>query len=269
MQEEAVKSKELEVAIKAALEAGKILEKHQKTEIERGIKEDKSMVTLADTESEEVIKKIISEKFPDHSIIGEETDAIKRDSYYTWYVDPVDGSRNFAHKIPFYAVSIALLHKEEILVGIVYNPATNSLFYAEKGKGAYLNDKRIHVSKANRDKCIVTVAVGRNSSQLLRRNLLHYLPENVVASVRDFGCTALDLAYVARGSTEADIKIGFKIYDAAPGILLITEAGGVVTGINGEKWKLSNEGSFIASNGVFHDILVNEVKNQKAKLGID
>ena len=250
------KSKELEVAIEAALQAGKILEKHQETEIERGVKEDKSMVTLADTESEEVIKKIISEKFPDHSIIGEETDAIKGKSSYTWYVDPVDGSRNFAHKIPFFAISIALLHKEDILVGIVYNPATNSLFYAEKGKGAYLNGKKIRVSKADRNKCIVTVAVGRNSSQLLRRNLLHYLPENVVSSVRDFGCTALDLAYVARGSTEADIKIGFKIYDAASGILLITEAGGVVTGINGDKWKLSDEGSFIASNGVFHDLLV-------------
>ncbi|MFZ2149703.1 MAG: inositol monophosphatase family protein [Minisyncoccia bacterium] len=262
------KSPELQIAIKAALEAGKILEKHQETEIERGVKEDKSMVTLADTESEEVVKKIISEKFPEHSVIGEETDAIIGKSPYTWYVDPVDGSRNFAHKIPFYAVSIALFHEEEILIGVVYNPATNSLFCAEKGKGAYLNDKRIQVSKANRDKCIVTVAVGRSSSQLLRRNLLHYLPENVVSSVRDFGCTALDLAFVARGSTEADIKIGFKIYDAASGILLITEAGGVVTAINGDKWKLSDEGSFIASNGVFHDTLVEEVKKQKEKLGI-
>ncbi|MFA6520622.1 MAG: inositol monophosphatase family protein [Candidatus Paceibacterota bacterium] len=263
------KSPELEVAIKAALEAGKILEKHQETEIERGVKEDKSMVTLADTESEEVIKKIISENFPDHSIVGEETDAIKGTSLYTWYVDPVDGSRNFAHKIPFFAVSIALLQGDDILVGVVYNPVTRSLFYAEKGKGAYLNDKKIHVSKANRDKCIVTVAVGRNSSQVLRRNLLHYLPENVVASVRDFGCTALDLAHIARGSTEADIKMGFKTYDAASGILLVTEAGGIVTGIDGNEWKLADEGSFIASNGIFHDILIEEVKKQKEKLGLE
>src|SRR3989344_1601526 len=94
------KSKELEVAIKAALEAGKILEKHQKTDIERGVKEDKSMVTLADTESEEVIKKIIYENFPEHSVIGEETDAIEGIGPYTWYVDPVDGRRNFAQKVP-------------------------------------------------------------------------------------------------------------------------------------------------------------------------
>src|SRR3989344_677975 len=262
------KSKELEVAIKAALEAGKILEKHQETEIERGVKEDKSMVTLADRESEEVIKKIISENFPLHSIIGEETDAVKNGSPFIWYVDPVDGSRNFAHKIPFFSVSVALLHGEDILVGVVYNPATNSLFYASKGKGAYFNGKKIHVSKSDRDKCIVTIAAGRKSSQLLRRNLLHDLPDNLVSSVRDFGCTALDLAHVARGSTEADIKIGFKIYDAASGILLVTEAGGIVTGIDGNKWGLSDEGSFIASNGVFHDVLVEEVKKQKDKLGI-
>lgn len=262
------KSPELEVAIKAALEAGKILEKHQDTEIERGVKEDKSMVTLADAEAEEVIKKIIAENFPSHSIIGEETDAIKNDSPYVWYVDPVDGSRNFAHKIPFFAVSIALLQGEDILLGVVYNPVTNSLFYAEKNKGSFLNGKRIYVSKANRDKCIVTVAAGRKASQLLRRNLLHYLPENVVSSVRDFGCTSLDLAHIARGSTEADIKIGFKTYDAAAGILLITEAGGVVTGLEGEKWKLADEGSFIASNGVFHDILVKEVRAQREKIKI-
>src|SRR3989344_5879890 len=146
---------------------------------------------------------------------------------------------------------------------------TKSLFFAEKGKGAFLNGKKIHVSKADRDKCIVAVAVGRNSSQLLRRNLLHDLPENVVSSVRDFGCTALDLALVARGSIEADIKIGFKIYDAASGILLVTEAGGKVTGLNGGAWQLSDEGSFIASNGIFHDVLVKEVKEEKEKLGID
>lgn len=262
------KSRELEVAIKAALQAGKILEKHQETDIERGFKEDKSMVTFADAESEEAIKKIILKNFPDHSIIGEETDAIKNKSPFTWYIDPIDGSRNFAHKIPFFAISIALIHEEVILVGVIYNPATNSLFFAEKGKGAYLNGGKIKVSKVDRDKCIVTVAVGRKSDQLLRRNLLHDLPERIVSSVRDFGCTALDLAHVARGSTEADIKIGLKTYDAASGILLVTEAGGVVTGIRGDKWKLSDEGSFIASNGVFHDVLVEEVKRQKEKLGI-
>ena len=258
------KSKELEVAIKAALEAGKILARHQETEIERGMKEDKSMVTLADVESEELIKKIISENFPEHSIIGEETDPVKNESPYTWYVDPVDGSRNFAHRIPFFAVSISLMKEAEILVGVVYNPATRSLFYAEKGQGAYLNDKRIHVSKSDHKKCIVTVASGRNSEFLkVKKNLLHYLPDNIVSSVRDFGCTSLNIAFVAHGSTEAGIELGFKTYDGAAGILLVMEAGGKVTGLSGGPWQLSDEGSFIASNGIFHDVLVEEVKRSE------
>src|SRR3989344_5704848 len=210
------KSKELEIAIKAALEAGVILEKHQETDIEKGVKKDNSMVTWADTESEKTIKKIIGESFPGHSIVGEETDAIRTESPYTWYIDPVDGSRNFAHKIPFFAVSISLIEGDDIIVGVVYNPVTKSLFYTERGKGAYLNDKLIHVSKSDQKKCIVTVASGRNSDYLkIRRNLLHDLPDRVVSSVRDFGCTALELAFVACGNTEADIKFGLKSYDFA------------------------------------------------------
>ena len=263
------KSYELEVAIKAALEAGKILERHQDTDIERGLKNDKSMITLADTESEEVIKKIILENFPDHSFVGEETDVVRKNGPYTWYVDPVDGSRNFAHKIPFFAVSISLIHKTEILLGVVYNPATRQLFYTEKGKGAYLNDKPIHVSKSDKAKSIITVSSGRKLPDLkFKRALLYELPDKIIPTVRDIGCTSLDLAHVARGSTEGDIKLGLKTYDAAAGILLVLEAGGTVTGINGNDWELKDEGSFIASNGVFHDILVEEVKEQKAKLNI-
>src|SRR3989344_513715 len=157
------KSPELKTAIQAALKAGEILERHQGTDIVRGIKEDKSMVTLADRESEELIKKIILEKFPSHGIVGEETDSITNASPYVWYIDPIDGSRNFAHSIPFYAVSISLIKGKEIIVGVVYNSASRSLFYAEKGKGAYLNDKPIHISKSDHTKCIVTVASGRQT----------------------------------------------------------------------------------------------------------
>src|SRR3989344_7152080 len=131
------KSKELEVAIKAALEAGKILEKYFETEILKNVKEDKSIVTIADGESEEVIKKIILDAFPTHSILGEETGMTGKESDYVWYVDPVDGTRNFANAIPFFAVSIALSYKQNLILGVVYNPSTRSFFYAEKGGGAY------------------------------------------------------------------------------------------------------------------------------------
>lgn len=262
------KSKELQIAIQAALEAGKILERHFETDIFKEFKEDTSIVTQSDKESEEIIKKILARDFPDYSIIGEETGMTKNSGVRTWCIDPIDGTRNFANGIPFFAISIALINEKEPIVGVIYNPTTKSLFYAEKGKGAYLNDKKIHVSKDGADKALVTAASGRKPEDLkIRRNLMRDLPDKVVSSVRDFGCTALDLSYLARGSTEADIKFGLAVYDMAAGILLVKEAGGMITNSDGDPWKLSDT-SFIASNGVFHDVLVNEVQKQMEKLNL-
>ena len=262
------KSPELEIAIKAALEAGKILEKHLQTEISKGIKEDKSISVLADGESEDTIKKIISDAFPKHSILGEETGMTTNSEDHIWHIDPVDGTRNFAHGIPFFAISIALVYKEELQVGVVYNPATKSLFYAEKGKGAYLNDKRIFVSKDNVTHCLMTVTRGKNPmDEKLFRELMYYLPKNVVPSIRDLACCALDLSFVAMGAFEADIQLGLNSYDFAAGILLVLEAGGKITTLNGGPWKFPDS-HFIVSNGIFHDVLVEAVKSQKEKLGI-
>jgi myo-inositol-1(or 4)-monophosphatase len=263
------KSPELEVAIKAILEAGKVLEKHLQTEIFKGIKDDKSISVLADGESEEVIKKIIGEAFPEHSILGEETGMTQNSEHYVWHIDPVDGTRNFAHGIPFFAISIALLHKEELQVGVVYNPATKSLFYAEKGKGAYLNDKRIFVSKDGIERSMITVNRSKNAEdEKLFRELMHDLPMGrTVASVRDFGCTALDISYVAQGAMEAVISLGLHTYDFAAGLLLALEAGGKITTLDGSAWRFPDN-HFIISNGVFHDVLVNAVKQQKEKLQI-
>ncbi|TSC77619.1 MAG: myo-inositol-1(or 4)-monophosphatase [Parcubacteria group bacterium Gr01-1014_24] len=263
------KSKELEVAIKAALEAGKILERHLETEIFKGIKDDKSISVIADGESEEVIKKIISQDFPEHSILGEETGMTGEASDYVWHIDPVDGTRNFAHGIPFFAVVIALLYKNDLRVGVVYNPTNNFLFYAEKNKGAYLNDKRIFVSKDGPERSMMTVNRGKNAlDEKLFRELLHDLPMGTVASVRDFGCTALDIAYVAQGALEGLISLGLHTYDFAASILLALEAGAKITTLDGGEWKFPDN-HFIVSNGIFHDVLVQEVKKQKEKLNLD
>ena len=245
------KSKELETAILAALEAGKVLEKYFETEILKDFKEDKSIVTLADKESEEIIKKIIFGAFPEHSILGEETGMNGergKESEYVWHVDPVDGTRNFANGIPLFAVSIALERKGEIIVGVVYNPATHSLFYAEKGSGAYLNDNKIFVSKDNTDHAIVTVSPGKERHIILE--LYHDLPK-VVRSVRNL---------------EANIQLGRNVsYDFAAGVFLVQEAGGKITNLDGSSWKFP-ENHLIASNGVFHDMLVDEVQRQIKKL---
>lgn len=262
------KSKELEVAIQAALEAGKILEKYFETEILSEFKEDNTPVTMADRESEEIIKKIILENFPEHSIIGEETGVTTNGGEHVWHIDPIDGTRNFANGIPIFAVSIALVHQDKVIVGVVYNPASGSLFFAEKGKGAYLNDKRIFVSKDDKANSIVTVAPGKTSAgKTLMRELMYSLPKNVVRSMRELGSTAVELSYVARGGLEANIQLGFNTYDFAAGVLLVQEAGGKITGLDGSEWKFP-ENKFIASNGVFHDLLVLEVQKQKEKLGV-
>ncbi len=255
------KSKELEVAINAALEAGKIVEKYFETEILKSVKEDKSIVTLADKESEEVIKKIIFQAFPAHSILGEETGMNGAKGDYVWHVDPVDGTTNFANGIPIFAVSIALEHKGGLIVGVVYNPSTHSLFYAEKGEGAYFNDKKISVSQDDQTTCIVTTSSSRKKEdKLLQRNLLYSMPEKL-RSVRNLGSTALELAYVSRGGLEANIQLGLSTYDFAAGSLLVQEAGGKITKLDGSPWAFP-ENKFIASNGVFHDILVEEVQKQ-------
>lgn len=260
------KSHELKVAIKAAREAGKVIEKYFQTEILKEFKEDTSIVTLADKESEDVIKRAVSAEFPNHSIMGEETGLTDQKSDYTWYIDPVDGTTNFANGLPIFAISIALVHKGEIIVGVVYNPIINALFYAQKGAGAYFNDKKIFVSKDDQNHCIVTTSSSkRRKNRDLAHNLLYHLPEKI-RSTRNLGSTSLELAFVARGSIEANIQIGLSPHDFTAGTLLVREAGGKITKFDGSPWKFP-ENYFIASNGVFHDLLIEEVEKQKEKLG--
>lgn len=259
------KSKELEVAIKAAREAGKILEKYFETELLHETKDDDSIVTIADKESEEIIKKIISGDFPEHSILGEETGHTDNMSEYTWHVDPLDATRMFSRGLPVFAVSLAIEHSGELLLGVVYNPITNTLFYAEKGKGAYLNDKKIAVSSKEASKAMIIIAAGGDTNDKKLRLALYFNALNIVRSTRDLSCTALELSYVASGALEADIQLGLKTYDFAAGAIIVLEAGGTITNLDGSSWKFP-ESHFIASNGVFHDKLVEEVKKQKEKL---
>lgn len=262
------KSKELIVALEAAVLAGKVLRKHFENDPLREIKEDKSIVTIADKESEEIIKKTIETNFPNHSIFAEETGFTKKEHNYIWHIDPIDGTRNYANGIPYSCLSIALEFENELVIGVVYNPMTESLFYAEKGKGAYWNDKKISVSKENEQQGMVTVSSSKNINDYkLFKELLYVLSPDTIRSVRDFGCAALNLAYVARGGLEAEIQLGLHSFDFAAGVLLVQEAGGKITKLDGSEWKFP-EARFIASNGVFHDLIISEIKKQKEKLNI-
>lgn len=253
------KSQELQIAIKAALEAGALLKGYFEGDIGKELKDDSSFVTIADRESEEIIKNIISKNFPTHSILGEETGMTKNDDMYVWHIDPIDGTHNFANGIPIFGVSIALEKQGGLIVGVVYNPATQSLFYTEKGKGAWLNNRQIFVSKEERETGMLTSGFsGGGETRKLKDAIRTEFPATFIRSTRNLGCMALELAFVARGGTEVCVQFGLKTYDFAAGALLVLEAGGTITNFDGSEWKFPGN-KFLASNGVFHTELVNKI----------
>ena len=193
---------------------------------------------------------------------------LENNSDYVWYIDPLDGTMNFANGIPLFAISIALACQNELKVGVVYNPISDSMFCAELGKGAYLNDKRIFVSKDGKDKGIIVTGSSRNSEDKMLWKSLNASLLNVVRTFRYLACAALDLAYVARGGLEASILIGLHTYDFAAGALLVKEAGGTIVNFNGDPWQFP-EKKIIATNGLFHNDLVEVIKNEKEKLGMN
>jgi myo-inositol-1(or 4)-monophosphatase len=253
-------SQELKVAIESAQKAGAILKDYFEGDIGKELKDDSTFVTVADRESEEIIKNIITQHFPTHSILGEETGLTENDNENVWHVDPVDGTFNFANGIPIFGVSIALERKGEVVVGVVYNPATGSLFYAEKGKGAWLNNKKITVSKEGKETGMLTSGFSKDEkARKLKDAIRTIFPAHFIKTTRNLGCMALELSFLARGGTEVCVQYGLKTYDFAAGTLLVQEAGGVITRLDGSEWKFPDN-YFVASNGVFHNELIAEIK---------
>ncbi len=219
------KSHELIIAIECAKQVGLILKEHFETDLDHEIKDDTSIVTIADKQAEEIIKSVLEKEFPLYSFFGEESGLTDNKSNYLWHVDPLDGTRNFANGIPIFAVSIALEHRGEVVMGVVYNPITDSLFYAEKGTGAYLNGKQVHVSKQDKKSAMLTAGASqKDTDQALIRTIMDTFPKRVVRSMRYLGCTALELCYLARGGTEVVIEIGLGTYDIDEGTIIVQEA---------------------------------------------
>ncbi len=240
----------LKTAIKAAEEGGKILEQYFETFLEKKLKEDLSIVTKADEEAEAKIIEIIKSAFPRHDIIGEESGEEKQGSAYQWFIDPLDGTANFANGIPLFAVSIGVAKEGEPIVSVILNPIIPSLFYAEKGKGAFWNNHKMVVSNEDAKSGMITIGSGKSKdkpsvNELFTRSL------NYVKKVRYLGCAALELAYLARGGTEGFVNLGTQKWDYAAGALLVLEAGGKITDLKGDPWNLE-QNYFIASNGVIH-----------------
>lgn len=163
-----IESKNLDIAIKAAKDAGEIVAKYFEDTFEASFKDDGSIVTQADKEAEDVIIERINAEFPEDGFYGEESGVSNEKSERTWYIDPIDGTTNFANGLPIFAISIALEKGGEIVSSVVYNPITNSMYYAEKGKGAYYNDKKIKVSDNPSSAAILTTGNSRESDDKLK-----------------------------------------------------------------------------------------------------
>jgi myo-inositol-1(or 4)-monophosphatase len=213
-----------------------------------------NLVTEADHASEKAIIEVIQKHYPHHFILTEESGELAQDSEYKWIVDPIDGTINFAHGIPINCVSIGIEQNNEIIMGMVYNPHMNELFFAEKGKGATLNGKPIHVSKETNamKSCLVTgfpyiyLNTENGPLQVFERLVREGVP------VRRLGAAAIDLCWVAAGRFDGFYEHKLEAWDSAAGYLIVEEAGGKVTDFTGNKFSVYQH-KILATNGCIHE----------------
>jgi myo-inositol-1(or 4)-monophosphatase len=243
----------LDAAIETALESGKILREEYSLPPEIRYKGDVDLVTQADRRSERAIVARLSEFFPEHTVAAEEGTGHERSSEFRWHVDPLDGTTNFAHKYPCFAVSIALAQNGMVLAGVVYNPIHDELFAAARGEGATLNGKRISVSSVS-SLSTSLLCTGFPVHKRLDSLNIHYYYDFTLRShgVRRDGSAALDLANVAAGRFDGFWEFGLKPWDTAAGVLLVTEAGGMVSDFHGNAYQLGGP-MVLATNSLIHE----------------
>lgn len=222
-----------------------------------------NLVTEVDHASEKAIIDVIRSHYPDHHILTEESGDLVQDSQYKWIIDPIDGTVNFAHRIPLSCISIGIEHNKEMVLAAIFNPFINELYVAERGQGASMNDKPIEVSKKTEviKSCLVT---GFPYTYLDQPNgpleaFARFVRKGI--PVRRLGSAAIDLAWVACGRFDGFYEHRLEAWDSAAGFLLVEEAGGRVTNLEGKPYSPYLPG-IIASNGHIHDELVEWVQNR-------
>ena len=256
-----------------AREAGARLRTFFVQGVETEYKGDVDLVTVADRTSEKLIRERLAEAFPEHGVFGEEGTRDRLEGEFRWYVDPLDGTTNFAHGFPHFCVSLGLEKRTPgqtadqdgtLVAAVIYDPLLDELFAAERGRGATLNGRPMRVSRTP-ELAESLVATGFPSSKRHESPNVHFYQEFTLRShgVRRAGSAALDLAYVAAGRMEAFWEFNLNPWDTAAGILLVEEAGGQVTGFAGQPFKLDSRET-LASNGLIHAELVGLFKQMFA-----
>jgi myo-inositol-1(or 4)-monophosphatase len=248
----------LNIAVKAARRAGAIINRASQDIGTLTIKSKNfnDFVSEVDVAAERAIIDTLKDAYPTHGFLGEESGSTSHQSDFIWIIDPLDGTTNFLHGFPQYCVSIALRHKGEITQAVIYEPNRNDLYTATKGRGAFLNDKRIRVSKCDKlqDALIGTGFPFRDFKYLDDYLSMFKSMIQKTTGIRRAGSAALDLAYVANGSLDGFWEIGLSAWDIAAGGLLVREAGGIVTDLSGQSGWLESGNILVASPKIHDDM---------------
>jgi myo-inositol-1(or 4)-monophosphatase len=252
-----------------AREAGALLMDYFYQHVKIEYKGDVDLVTVADRKSEALILERIRKQFPTHDVMGEEGTRIETGSDYKWYVDPLDGTTNFAHGYPVFCVSLAVEHRGKRIAGIVYDPTRDEMFSAELGGGARLNDKAIHVSiTPSLGECLI--ATGFPSQKRHKNPNIYFYHQLTLRThgVRRAGSAALDLCNVASGRYDGFWEFNLNPWDTAAGVLIVEEAGGKVTDFAGGAFEIASRET-VATNGFVHGALLHEFSEIFAGHGLE
>jgi myo-inositol-1(or 4)-monophosphatase len=243
-----------------AREAGALLMEYFRQRVTVEYKGEADLVTVADRKSELLIRERLRERWPSFDILGEEGGLQDTGSDYRWYVDPLDGTTNFAHGFPVFCVSMGLEYKGERIAGVIYDPTRDELFAAERGGGAFLNQQPIRVSKVARlAECLVATGFPSHKRHKNPNIFFYHQITLHTHGVRRAGSAALDLCYVACGRLDGFWEFNLNPWDTAAGVLMVQEAGGKVSDFKGGPFQLDSRET-LASNGLVHEQLLSEIE---------
>tara|TARA_B100001123_G_scaffold88807_1_gene102081 strand:- start:213 stop:1001 length:789 start_codon:yes stop_codon:yes gene_type:complete len=258
-------SANINVMIKACRKASKILIRDfgEIEKLQVSIKGPGDFVSTADKKVEKILIEELQKARPDYSILSEEIGLIDNDKSFKWIIDPIDGTANFLHGIPHFAISIGLEHNKEIICGIIYDPIKDEMFIAEKGNGSYLNNQRMRVSSRSKLKdCMIFTGGPKIASEDRQLSLKEYnnFASTVLVPIRKLGSAALDMAYVAAGRCDGFWQRNLNYWDIAAGIILVKESGGFVTDFDGENDYVENKTILVTNSKINKEMI--EVLNK-------
>ena len=253
-------SANINVMVKACRKAAKTLIRDfgEIENLQVSIKGPGDFVTASDKKVEKILIDELQKARPNYSILSEEIGKINNDESFKWIIDPIDGTANFLHGIPHFAISIGLEHDGEIICGIIYDPIKDEMFVAEKGNGSYLNNQRIRVSSRSKlENCIIFTGgpkIGVKNRELFLKEY-NNVSSKVPTTIRKLGSASLDMAYVAAGRCDGFWQRDLKYWDIAAGIILVRESGGCVTDFKGEKGYIQNKTILVTNSKINNEMI--------------